>query len=137
MIDATGAAATEAVMDLTGGTGADLVVEAVGSTETLSQVFGLVRDEGQVVMFGLPEKAGTVPFDYDAWFRKRASAYTRLGAQDEPGLTSFRQALEWITSGAIDVRPVITHTFPGERIQEAFDLATARTDGVVKVVLEF
>ena len=137
LIDVTGDAATDAVMDLTAGSGADLVIEAVGSSETLSHAFRLVRDEGHVVLFGLPEKSGPVPFDYDAWFRKRAFAYTRLGSQEEPGLTSYRQAVEWITSDLINVQPVITHMLPGERVQEAFDMAMARTDGVVKVTLKF
>ncbi len=137
VIDKTGEGAEDAVMDLTGGSGADLVIEAVGSTETLNQAFRLVRQEGQVVLFGLPEKVGPVPFDYDAWFRKRASAYTRLGSQDEPGLASYREALDWITGGKIDVSAVVTHTFPGEEVQRAFDLAAARSDGVVKVALRF
>jgi L-iditol 2-dehydrogenase len=136
-VDVIGQAATDAVMDLTDGRGADLVIEAVGSTPTLSQAFHLVRDEGQVVLFGLPEKSGEVPFDFDTWFRKRASAYTRLGSQDEPGLASYAQALDWIVTGQIDVSPIISHRFPGERTQEAFDLAMNRDNGVVKIALEF
>ena len=42
-VDVTGDGAKDAVMDLTAGTGADLVIEAVGSTSTLSQAFHLVR----------------------------------------------------------------------------------------------
>ncbi len=136
-IDVTGDAATQAVMDLTGGKGADLVIEAVGSTATLSQSFHVARDEGQVVLFGLPEGSGRVLFDFDTWFRKRISAFTRLGAQDEPGLASFAQALDWIVSGQINVGPVISHRFPGTETQHAFDVAQAREDGVVKVGLEF
>ena len=130
-------AATQAVMDLTGGKGADLVIEAVGSTATLSQSFHVARDEGQVVLFGLPEGSGRVLFDFDTWFRKRISAFTRLGAQDEPGLASFAQALDWIVSSQIDVAPVISHRFPGIETQYAFDVAQAREEGVVKVGLEF
>lgn len=136
LIDVTGERATEAVMDLTGG-GADVVIEAVGSAPTLSQAFHLVRDEGQVVLFGLPEKSGTVPFDFDAWFRKRAFAFTYLGSQDEPGLTSYRQAVEWIVKGVIDVKPIVSHVLPGGRAQAAFDMAAHREEGVVKVALQF
>ena len=136
-VDVTGKAATDAVMDLTNGKGADLVIEAVGSAVTLSQAFHLVRDEGQVVLFGLPEKSGEVPFDFDTWFRKRASAFTVLGSQDEPGLASYVQALDWIVTGQIAVGPIISHRLPGERTQDAFDLAMARDNGVVKIALEF
>jgi hypothetical protein len=121
-IDVTGKGAEDAVMDLTGGSGADLVIEAVGSTETLNQAFRLVRQEGQVVLFGLPEKVGTVPFDYDAWFRKRASAYTRLGSQDEPGLASYREAfLMGCKVSAI--------TIWAERVEPGLAIASRRLTG--------
>lgn len=136
-LDVIGNKAEDAVMDLTAGSGADIVIEAVGSTETLNQAFRLVREEGQIVLFGLPEKSGPVPFDYDTWFRKRASAYTRLGSQDEPGLSSYRKALSWIIDKQIDVKPIITHKISGNDVQRAFDIATNRIDGVIKVALSF
>ena len=129
--------ATQAILDMTGGQGADLVVEAVGSTPTLSQAFHLVRDQGQVVLFGLPESAQPVPFDFSTFFRKRASAYTVLGAQDEPGLASFAEAVGWITSGQIDVKSVVSHRMPVDEVAEAFRIASAREHGVVKVALTF
>ena len=90
-----------------------------------------------LMLFGLPEGSGLVPFDYDAWFRKRASAYTRLGSQDEAGLVSYVEAMDWIVSGAIDVAPIISHRMPGEETQKAFDMAMDRGGGVVKIALEF
>ena len=53
-VDVTGDKATEAVMDLTGGQGADLVIEAVGSPETLNQSMRLAKDQGRIAVFGLP-----------------------------------------------------------------------------------
>ena len=134
-VDVTGEKATAAVMDLTAGQGADLVIEAVGSTPTLSQVFHLVRPEGQVALFGLPESSDPVPFDYSTFFIKRIRAFTVLGAQDEPGLASFRQAVEWITTGEIDVGPVVTHRMPLDQVAEAFRMAHEREHGVVKIAL--
>ncbi|MEX0761874.1 MAG: zinc-binding dehydrogenase [Dehalococcoidia bacterium] len=136
-VDVVGQAATDAVLDLTDGNGADVVIEAVGSTATLNQAFDLVRQDGHVVLFGLPESDEPVPFRFETFFKKRANAFTVLGAQDEAGLTSFKQAVDWITSGHIDVAPVLTHTKSIEQVRDAFELATGRTDGVVKVGLTF
>ena len=130
-------AATAALMDLTDGIGADIVIEAVGSTSTLSQAFHLVRDEGMCVLFGLPESNDPVPFDYTEMFKKRANAYSILGAQIEPGLKTFREALRLISEGEIDMGPIVTHVFGVECIGEAFDLAKRRDDGVVKVGITF
>ncbi len=136
-IDATGDSATQAVKELTDGLGADLVIEAVGSTPTLSQAFHLVRDEGQVVLFGLPESEEPVPFDYSQMFRSRASAFTVLGSQDEPGLTSYVEAVRTITSGEIDVNPIISHRINITEIDRAFDIATQRVDRAVKIGITF
>ena len=136
-IDVTGESATQAVMDLTGGAGADLVIEAVGSTPTLSQVFHLVREEGQVVLFGLPESEEPVPFDYSQMFKVRADVFTVLGSQDEPGLSSYVEAVRLISSGEIDVGPIISHRINISEIDRAFEIATNHLDKSVKVSLTF
>ena len=136
-IDVTGADAVHAVNDMTGGIGADLVVEAVGSTETLSQAFHFVRDEGSVVLFGLPESEDPVPFDYSQMFKSRANAFTVLGSQDEAGLKSYAEAVHLISSGQIDVAPIISHRVNIADIDRAFDVARERVDGAVKIGVTF
>jgi L-iditol 2-dehydrogenase len=136
-IDVTGDAAVEAVRDLTGGAGADLVIEAVGSTPTLSQAFHLVRNEGRVVLFGLPESEEPVPFDYSQMFKSRADVFTVLGSQDEPGLTSYSEAARQISSGEIDVQPIISHQVNIGEIDRAFAVANERVDGAVKIGITF
>ena len=136
-IDVTGDAAIAAVKDLTNGIGADLVIEAVGTTPTLSQAFHLVRDQGQVVLFGLPESEEPVPFDYSQMFKSRADVFTVLGSQDEPGLTSYSEAARLISSGEIDVEPIISHRVNISEIDRAFGLANDRVDGAVKIGITF
>ena len=136
-IDVTGDAVIDVVKEMTGGAGADLVVEAVGSTQTLSQAFHLVRSEGKVVLFGLPESEEPVPFDYSQMFKIRADAFTVLGSQDEPGLTSYVEAVSLISSGEIDVEPIISHRVNISEIDRAFHIADKRLDGAVKVGITF
>ena len=136
-IDVTGDRATEAVLDLTDGEGADVVIEAVGSVETLNQALKLARPLGWVTAFGLPTTMERVPFDWDTFFRKRLHMHSVVGAQDEPGLPDFRQALDLITEGEIDVSALVTHQLPISKVQEAFDLADSKEDGVLKVSLTF
>ena len=136
-IDVTGDDAIQAVKDLTGGVGTDLVVEAVGSTPTLSQVFHLVRREGKVVLFGLPESEDPVPFDYSQMFKIRADAFTVLGSQDEPGLPSYVEAVRLISSAEIDVEPIISHRINIAEIDRAFRIASERSDGAIKVGITF
>lgn len=136
-IDVTGQRATDAVMDLTNGQGADLVIEAVGSIETLNQSLRMARPLGRVVSFGLPTTMDPVPFDWDTWFRKRLDMHTVFGAQDEPGLPAFQLALDFIRNGEIDMAPFVTHQFPIARVHDAFALADSHNDGALKVSLTF
>ena len=136
-VDVSGRRATEAVMDLTGGEGADLVIEAVGSVETLNQTLQLAKPLGRIAVFGLPPTMEPVPFDWDTFFRKRLDMHTVFGAQDEPGLPAFQIAVDYIARGDIDMAPFVTHTFPIDSVQEAFDLAHSKEDGALKVSLTF
>jgi len=117
--------------------GADLVIEAVGSVETLNQALQLARPLGRIAVFGLPPTMDRVPFDWDTWFRKRLDMHTVFGAQDEPGLPAFQLAVDFIRNGEIDMAPFVTHQFPITRVGEAFALADSRDEGALKVSLTF
>ena len=136
-IGVTGQRATDAVLDLTSGQGADVVIEAVGSVETLNQALQLARPLGRVIAFGIPPTMESVPFDWDTFFRKRLEMHAVFGAQDEPGLPAFRLAVDFITRGEIDMASFVTHRFPIAQVQEAFDLADSKEDGALKVSLTF
>jgi L-iditol 2-dehydrogenase len=125
----------DAVRELTAGRLADLVIEAVGKTETVNQALDLVKERGQLLFYGVPER-GRIPIDFSTFFRKRAMAIANVGAQAEPGLRSFRLALNMIGDGRIDVSQFITHCLALTQMQAAYELADARHD-VVKVLIEF
>jgi L-iditol 2-dehydrogenase len=126
-----------AVLEATGGQGAGLVVEAVGSRETFPLSLELAAAGATVVWFGLPEGAGDYPFSFDEFFRRRLTAYSTFGAQGEPGLESFRYAVRMIADGAIDVAPLLSHMLPIEEVGEAFRIAHDRTDNALKVSIKF
>ena len=136
-VDVTGHRATEAVLDLTGGAGADLVVEAVGSAETLNQAMAMARTWGRVQAFGLPPGMDPVPFDWDVFFRRRLTLNSAFGSQDEPGLPAVESALRLVSEGQVDMGSIVTHSLPITEIADAFELAHSRADGVIKVSLTF
>lgn len=127
----------EAVMDSTGGKGADFVIEAVGRSESLLQSVDLVRAGGNLLMFGLPDTTEPVEFNFHDFFRKRINAHSTYGAQFEEGLVSFRLALDLIVRGEIDVSPLVSHILPIEEIGKAMIMANERTDNALKVSVAF
>lgn len=126
-----------AVLEVTAGRGADVVVEAVGSRETFPQSLQLAAFGATVVWFGLPEDAGDYPFSFAEFFRRRLTAHCVFGAQSEPGLESFRYAARLIEDGAIDVTPLLSHMLAIEQVGDAFRIAHDRTDGALKVSIKF
>jgi len=58
-----------------------------------------------------------------------------VGTQQEPGLRSFREAVEGIAEGRYEVDYLLAPVYPVERIQEAMEAARARRG--VKVSITF
>jgi L-iditol 2-dehydrogenase len=127
----------EAVLDHTGGEGADLVIEAVGSRVSQLESVDLARTDGALLLFGLPDTTEAVSWNFHDFFRKRLRASSTYGAQEEPGQASFRLALELIVRKEIDMAPLVSHVFPIERIQEALEMAHHRSDNALKVSIAF
>jgi L-iditol 2-dehydrogenase len=138
-VDATTEDFTAAVMAATGGRGAGLVVEAVGSRETFPQSLHVAARGATLIWFGLPEDdaAGHYPFLFRDFFRKALTAHSAFGAQGEPGLESFRYAVRLIADGALDVAPLLSHMLPIEQVGEAFQMARDRSDNALKVSIKF
>jgi len=119
-----------AIETITEGKLVDLTVEAIGKEETLNLAAKLVRRNGTLLGFGLPHK-----FNYDFAFHDFFWNEGRLICSLGPTVDDFRAAVEMISNEVISVAPLVTHTFPFSRGQDAFSLFADRTDGVIKVVL--
>ena len=123
-----------AVADLTGGAMADLVVEAVGHEhQALNLCIDLCRRQGRIHFFGMAPQV----VDGLRWrdlFFKNLAVTTSVG----PDFTrDFPLAIQWIGEGRIDVRPLVTHSFPLSQIQTAFETFSDRKDGACKVLIRF
>ncbi len=120
----------EAVLEATGGWGADIVFEASGNTQAAAGVFDLICPGGCVVLIGMPE--GTIPYDVVAAQIKEARVehifrYAHV----------YPRALALMGSGKIDVKPLITDTFRFKESVKAFDFACNMPPTSVKVMIQF
>jgi threonine dehydrogenase-like Zn-dependent dehydrogenase len=119
-----------AIETITEGKLVELAVEAIGKEETLNLASKMVRRNGTLLAFGLPHK-----YNYDFPFHDFFWNEGRLICSLGPTVADFRIAVDLISNGVIDVAPLVTHTFPLSRAQEAFTLFADRADGVLKVLL--
>ena len=116
------------VAELSGGYGADVVLECTGHPSGAALALKLVRKQGkytQVGLFGAP-----VEFDLEAVAVRELRFTGSFGQQP----TSWSRALELMRSGKVDTGALITHQLPLAEWREAFDLFE-RQEGV-KMLLD-
>jgi L-iditol 2-dehydrogenase len=106
----------EAVMDLTGGLGADIVVECSGSPKAIPLTCDLVRKMGKICAIGLTgNKDVTLPWDKFAF--KVAQVVFNLSTVYE----SWDRTIELIHSGEVPAEKLISHREPLENWERVFD----------------
>jgi threonine 3-dehydrogenase len=118
-----------AVMELSEGNGADVVCEMSGAVSALHSAFKLVRNGGRVQLLGLPH--GEVPIDFATEIIFKG--ITIYGVIGRKMYETWNQMQRFLRSGLFDPRPVITHRFPLEQIDDA--LAAIRSGDAGKVIL--
>jgi L-iditol 2-dehydrogenase len=119
----------ENVLQLTGGIGADLVLEAVGNTPAIRTSIDCVRKGGHIVL------VGNITPEVTIHLQKVVSRQIRLqGSCASAG--EYPQAIELMGKGAINVKPLITAVAPLRDGPEWFERLYAHEPNLMKVVLE-
>ena len=122
--------AVEGMMELTGGLGADVAVEAVGVPATFELCTELVRPGGRIANVGVHGDPATLHLE-KLWIR---DVTITTGLVDT---TTTPRLLKLIAEGRLDATPFATRRFPLDETMAAYDTfaAAAETDAL-KVVLE-
>ncbi|MER5435248.1 zinc-dependent alcohol dehydrogenase family protein [Streptomyces sp. NPDC002588] len=117
------------VADLTDGLGADVVIEAVGVPESFELCTGMVRPGGRVANIGVHGRPATLHLE-DLWIKNVTITTGLVDTHSTPTL------LRMAAAGRLPTAQLVTHTFPLERMEEAYDVfALAADTGALKVVL--
>ena len=120
----------QTVLAETDGEGADVVCEMSGVPSALHQAFAAVSLGGRVQLLGIPPTQVPIDFASEIIF-KGITVYGVIGRRMYQDWHLMRR---FLTSGQFDPRPVITHTFPLAKIDDA--LAAIRSGDAGKVILE-
>lgn len=120
----------QTILDNTSGQGVDLAIVATSSLKALDDAFDMVRKGGTVMMFGVPSKDAKIELDMNKVYSKEITLVTSYAASD----VDTKNALEMINSRQIDVKRLVTHTYPIQDSQKAFD--HARTgENAMKIII--
>jgi len=117
------------VMELTGGLGADVAIEAVGVPETFELCAELIRPGGRVANVGVHGHPATLHLE-KLWIR---DVLITTGLVDT---TTTPKLLKLIESGRLDPTPFATHRFGLGETEQAYDVFGAAAEShALKVVL--
>ena len=117
------------VMELTGGLGADVAIEAVGVPETFELCADLIRPGGRLANVGVHGKCVTLHLE-KLWIRDVLITTGLVDTNTTP------QLLRLIEGGRLDPTVFATHRFPLADTEEAYDIfAGAAETHALKVVL--
>jgi 2-desacetyl-2-hydroxyethyl bacteriochlorophyllide A dehydrogenase len=117
----------EVAQRFSGREGIDVIVETAGTAEAAAHTLELVRPGGRIVLTGLPHEP--TPVAFFGVVRREITLMGSMIYQDE-----FAEAMRLVAQGTVRARPLITHHFRLEAIDDAF---TAHRDPAsIKVALE-
>jgi threonine dehydrogenase-like Zn-dependent dehydrogenase len=122
----------EEIMRLTGGRGVDVAIEALGTQQTFGSCLRVLRPGGTLSSLGVYSTDLTIPLGA---FAAGLGDHRIVTTLCPGGKERMRRLMEVIGSGRVDLRPMVTHRFPLERIEEAYDLFSHQRDGVLKVAI--
>ena len=126
------------IQQLTGGRGAHLCIEAAGVPQTLVQAIEAARWRGRVVLMGNPSADAVLPAKLISQAMRREisvhgtwnSVYSATGNDND-----WSDALQAMASGALQLKPLITHKVPLSQGVQAFEMIRDRTVFSAKVLI--
>jgi alcohol dehydrogenase len=129
VLDSDAAAALEVVQSITGGLGADVVMEAVGIPATFEMCTTLVRPGGRVANIGVHGAPAILHLE-TLWIKNVTITTGLVDTSTTPRL------LRLLADHHLDPTPIITHRFGLDQFMEAYDVFSKPAEtGALKVVL--
>src|SRR5262245_3322810 len=121
--------AVAVVKELTGGIGADYVVECAGTEATLNQAIHMTNRGGKICLAAFPHEDAKL--DIAHLVKNNIYAY---GIRGE-GRSATRRAMALMAEKRFDATKIHTHTFPLADLPTALKYARERIDDAIKVVV--
>ena len=125
----------DVVAEVTDGRGADVTYEVTGVQAGLDLAGEVTRMSGKLCIVGYHQD-GTRAIPLGRW---NWMAFELLNAHfrdPEHVMRGMRAGMRLVETGALDVAPLVTHTYPLAGVADAFETAAAKPEGFVKAVVE-
>ena len=122
----------EEIKHITGGRGVDVAIEALGTQATFENALRVLRPGGTLSSLGVYSGKLSVPLEP---FAAGLGDHIIVTTLCPGGKERMRRLMELVRQGRLDLTPLLTHTFPLDRITEAYQLFGERREGVIKIAV--
>ncbi len=131
VIDGSERDVVERVMELTGGRGADVIITATAANVTQEQAISMAARNGRISFFGgLPKTDPFIKCDSNLVHYRQLHIHGANGSAPEHN----KRALQYISTGQVPVKDLITEHIPLDRVLEAFQIV--KNGEAIKVTVE-
>lgn len=130
VVDYTTDSVSDAVLDMTGGRGAHVVVDAAAKPESVRNAIASARNGARVAVIGIPSEREVGVSFWEA-MGKELTFYIQKRSNNND-----HEAIEMLKRGLIDTSAFVTHRFPFEQGDKAFQTVAEYADGVGKAAIE-
>jgi 2-desacetyl-2-hydroxyethyl bacteriochlorophyllide A dehydrogenase len=120
----------DAVMEATGGRGADMVIDCVANDASMNDAFAAVRSGGTVSVVGIHSLE---PYPLPLLMGVYRSITLRM--KTAPVHQTWPELVPLVQSGKLDTSGLFTHSFPLDDAAAAYAAVAARSADCIKVVL--
>jgi len=119
----------EDIVARTGGDGVDVLLEMSGSGSAIDSGLAMVRNGGVAALLGIPSDDIEINLAERIIFK----GLTALGINGRKMFETWYQTQSLVTTGRVDLTPIITHELPFEEFERAF--ALMKSGEAAKIVL--
>lgn len=120
------------ILRLTDGRGVDVAIEALGTQATFEAALRVLRPGGTLSSLGVYSGDLTIPLGP---FGAGLADIRIVSTLCPGGKERMRRLMSVVAAGSVDLRPLVTHRFPLEKIEDAYELFAHQRDGVLKVAI--
>ena len=105
------------IQALTGREGVDVAIECVGRTFATKQAFDIADRGARILLFSVPNADAKFEMPLFDVFNKELKIYGSFVNPD-----SHQEAVDLINTGRVNLKPLITHFYPIEKLEEAIHM---------------
>ena len=107
----------ETIAQGTNGRGVDVIIECSGSTKAAQQTIALARRGTRILFFAVPSPEAAISLPLFDVYQKELSI---VGSFINPD--TFERAVRLLNNHRLQTKPIITHTYPLENVEDAIQM---------------